>query len=137
MLCSYVLYVNFSDHFNISMAGDIILSKPVNLQERAIFDLVVVAFDGKNKDTVSQTSFLAYSIPMLRRHRCRPPFSYVFFSKTARPIKAKFYVEPPWEGGTKVYLNVPGLMTKMAAMPIYGKNLKKSQLIEFKKVCEY
>ena len=41
---------------------------------------------------------------------------------TAWPIKAKFYVEPPWEGGTKVYINGPGHMTKMAAMPIYGKN---------------
>ena len=24
-----------------------------------------------------------------------------FFSKTALPIKAKFYVEPPWEGERK------------------------------------
>ena len=28
--------------------------------------------------------------------------------------------------GTKVCINGPGHMTKMAAMPIYGKNLKKS-----------
>ena len=27
------------------------------------------------------------------------------------------------EGGTKVYINGPGHMTKMAATPIYGKNL--------------
>ena len=27
---------------------------------------------------------------------------------------------------TKVYINGSGHMTKMAAMPIYGKNLKKS-----------
>ena len=53
-------------------------------------------------------------------------FSNVFSSETAWPIKAKFYVEPPWEGETKVYINGPGHMTKMAAMPIYGKNLKKS-----------
>ena len=53
-------------------------------------------------------------------------FSNIFSSETAWPIKAKFYVEPPWEGGTKVYINGPGHMTKMAAMPIYGKNLKKS-----------
>ena len=53
-------------------------------------------------------------------------FSNVFSSETAWPIKAKFYVEPPWEGGTKVYINGQGHMTKMAAMPIYGKNLKKS-----------
>ena len=31
-----------------------------------------------------------------------------------------------WEGGTKVCINGPGHMTKMAAMPINGKNLKKS-----------
>ena len=43
-------------------------------------------------------------------------------SETALPIKAKFYVEPPWEGETKVYINGPGHMTKMSAMPIYGKN---------------
>ena len=40
--------------------------------------------------------------------------------------KPNFYVEPPWEGGTKVCINGPGHMTKMAATPIYGKNLKKS-----------
>ena len=58
-----------------------------------------------------------------RRCRGRPPFSNVFSSETARPIKAKFYVEPPWEGGTKVCINGPGHMTKLAAMPINGKNL--------------
>ena len=59
--------------------------------------------------------------PSVRR---RPPFSKIFSSETAWPIKAKFYVEPPWEGGAKVYINDPGHMTKMAAMPIYGENLK-------------
>ena len=52
-------------------------------------------------------------------------FSNIFSSETAWPIKAKFYVEPPWEGGTKVYINGPGHVTKMAAMPIYGKNPSK------------
>ena len=33
-------------------------------------------------------------------------------------------MKPPWEGGTKVYINCPGHITKMAAMPIHGKNLK-------------
>ena len=53
-------------------------------------------------------------------------FSNIFLSETAWPIKAEFYVEPPWEGGTKDCINCPGHMsdmTKMAAMPIYGKNL--------------
>ena len=74
--------------------------------------------------------------------------SNIFSSETAWAIKAKFHVEPPWEGGTKVYINLnlnlnlnsllvkrqidnpspfcsngPGHMTKMAAQPIYGKNL--------------
>ena len=58
--------------------------------------------------------------------RRRPfTFSNIFSSETALPIKAKFYVEPPWEGGTKVYINGPGHMTKMAATPIYGKNPSK------------
>ena len=40
----------------------------------------------------------------------------------------KSYDLETWEGGTKVYLNGPGHMTKMAAMPIYnGKNLIQSQ----------
>ena len=33
-------------------------------------------------------------------------------------------MEPSWDGGTKVCSNGPGHMTKMAAMPIYGKKLK-------------
>ena len=55
----------------------------------------------------------------------RPPFSKIFFSETAWPIKAKFYMKHLWEGGTNVYINNPGHMTKMAAMLIYGKNPSK------------
>ena len=58
-----------------------------------------------------------------RRCRRRQQCSNIFSCETALPIKAKFYVEPPWKGGTKVYINGPGHMTKMAAIPIYGKNL--------------
>ena len=32
----------------------------------------------------------------------------------------------PGRGGKKVYIFGPGHMTKMATMPMYGKNLKKS-----------
>ena len=35
-----------------------------------------------------------------------------------------------WDGGLKVCSNVHGHMTKMATMPIYGKNLKKSSSLE-------
>ena len=51
-------------------------------------------------------------------------FSNIFFSETTGPIEAKFHVEPPWDGGTKICSNALGHMTKMAAMPIYVKNLK-------------
>ena len=70
-------------------------------------------------DIRNQYLFLAHLSRCRRRQQCLN----IFFSETALPIKAKFYVEPPWEGGTKVYINGPGHMTKMAAMPIYGKNL--------------
>ena len=62
--------------------------------------------------------------PALGLNTCMSsPFSNTFSTETAWSIKAKFYVEPPWEKGTKVYINGPGHMTKMAATPIYGKNL--------------
>ena len=58
---------------------------------------------------------------------CRPStISNVFSSETTWAIEHKFYVQTPWQGGKKVYINGPGHMTKMAAMPIYSKNLYKS-----------
>ena len=63
-----------------------------------------------------------YSGVRCRRRRLQQCLN-IFSSETALPIKAKFYVEPPWEGGTKLCINGPGHMTKIAAMPIYGKNL--------------
>ena len=70
------------------------------------------------------------SIGMVRRpsfvmSSVRTPFSKIFFSKTTRPIEAKFHVEPPWIGGTKVCSGNLGHMTKMAAMPIYSKKPSK------------
>ena len=85
--------------------ADVLPSLLAHLSQRLIGELIVYPCSGV-------------------RRRCRPPFSNVFSSETAWPIKAKFYVEPPWKGGTKGYINGPGHMTKMAAMPIYGKNLK-------------
>ena len=55
---------------------------------------------------------------------CMSTFSNIFFSETTGPIEAKFHMEPPWGGGTKVCSNGTGHMTKMAIMPIYGKTLK-------------
>ena len=44
---------------------------------------------------------------------CRRPstISNIFSSETTWPVKAKFYVEPPWQGGKEVYINGPGHMT--------------------------
>ena len=54
------------------------------------------------------------------------PFTFSkIFSKTTWPIKAKFYVEPPWVGGTKVRSRHLGHMANMADTPIYGKNPSK------------
>ena len=55
-------------------------------------------------------------------------FSNFISLETLRLIEARFHVEPPWDGGTKVCPNGSGHMTKMATMPIYDKNLKKSSL---------
>ena len=52
----------------------------------------------------------------------RPQCSKIFLSEATWPIKAKFYVEPPWIGGTTFCSRHLGHMTKMATTPIYGKN---------------
>ena len=58
-------------------------------------------------------------------------FKLHFFSlETARPIETKFHADHPWDGGTKICSNGPGHMTKMAAMPIYGKNIEESSSLE-------
>ena len=46
-----------------------------------------------------------------------------FFSETTWPINAKYYVEPSGEVGKKIYINGSGHIAKMAAMPIYCKNI--------------
>ena len=56
-------------------------------------------------------------------------FSNISFQTTG-PIEAKIHVKPPYNRGMKVRSKGPGHMTKMAAMPIYGKNLKKSSSSE-------
>ena len=45
-------------------------------------------------------------------------------------IEAKFHVEPHWDEGMSS--NGPGHMTKMAAIPIYGKKMKNSASLELK-----
>ena len=48
-----------------------------------------------------------------------------FTSGASGPILLKFHKEPPEVGGMKDCKNGHGLLTKMAAMPIYGKKRLK------------
>ena len=57
---------------------------------------------------------------------CLSTFSKDSSSETTRLISIKFQMQSlDREGGKKVYIFRPGHMTKMDAMLIYGKNLKK------------
>ena len=58
----------------------------------------------------------------------RPPFPKIFFFETAWPIKDKILCCVSLRRGTKLCINGPGHMTKMAAMRISAKNLKTEVL---------
>ena len=73
-----------------------------------------------------------HSLTLIQDHS-DSTFSNFFSLETAGPIEANFYTEPPWDEGTKVCSNEFDHMTKMAAMPIYGKNLKTSSPLEPKR----
>ena len=60
-------------------------------------------------------------------------FLNFFSSITTGPIEDNFHVEPPWNGVTKASSDGLGHMTKMAAMPIYSKNLLKDSSQEPKR----
>ena len=65
--------------------------------------------------------------PSVRRPSVRPStISNNFSSETTGPIASKFHIQLPGPLGKKSCSNGLGHMTNMAAMPIYGKNLKKS-----------
>ena len=88
---------------------------------------VPVNFFSSPEPSGSQGELIVYTCSDVRPSSVRRPsvprpftISNIFSSETAWPIRAKFYVEHPWEGGTKVCINGLGHMTKMAAMPIYG-----------------
>ena len=50
----------------------------------------------------------------------------LFFAETAGRFGTKIHMKASGRIGIKIYTNELGHMTNMAAMPIYGKNLKKS-----------
>ena len=61
-----------------------------HLSQRLIGDLIGYSWSGVRPSSV--------------RRRRRSQCSKIFFSETALPIKAKFYVEPPWVRGTIFWL---------------------------------
>ena len=63
---------------------------------------------------------------------CQPHSLNIFSSETTGPMKIKLYMKILWVGGTKVCSNGLDHLTKMATMPIYGKNLKKYSSMESK-----
>ena len=63
---------------------------------------------------------------VVRPSVCPSTISNDFSSETTGPIATKFHIQPPGLLGKKSCSNGLGHMTIMAAMPIYGKNLKKS-----------
>ena len=56
---------------------------------------------------------------------CLSTFSKDFSSETTWLISIKFHMQSLDRDWKKVYIFRLGHMTKMDAMPIYGKNLKK------------
>ena len=50
------------------------------------------------------------------------PHIKTVFSETTRPIELKFHMKTTYDRLAKIYTNCSGHMTKMATMPIYGKN---------------
>ena len=50
----------------------------------------------------------------------------LFFSKTVRQFGTKVHMKALGRMGMKIYTNGLGHITNMAAMPVYGENLKRS-----------
>ena len=66
----------------------------------------------------------------MSHHRYRSHSPNIFSSETTGPIKVKFHKEPPWDGGTKVFSNDPGHMTKMATMVKTFQDLLRNRLAD-------
>ena len=58
----------------------------------------------------------------VRASVCPFTFSKVFSSETAWPIKAKFYVEHPWVGGTKVCVFYFDRIRTLVAVATYASH---------------
>ena len=98
---------------SLLLLKELIIIFLAHLSQRLIGELIVYSCSGVRPSVVR------------RRRTSSSTISNIFFSETAGPIKTKFYLEPPWVGGTIFCSRHLGHMTKMAATPIYGKNPSK------------
>ena len=73
-----------------------------------------------------QRSRLTFALSAKVTHIMVPSiYQNLVFSQTIGPIELKFHVKTPNDKSAKFYTKYFGHMTKMATMPIYGKNLLK------------
>ena len=61
-------------------------------------------------------------------------YSSLVFSQTVGPIELKFHVKTPYDKLAKIYTKHFGHMTKIAAIPIYGKKNFKNLLLQNQEV---
>ena len=74
-------------------------------------------------------SYCDHSWSVVSPHRCLSLVCSLsaplndFSSEVPGPIFFKLHVEPSVKGGLKIYINGQGMITKVAAIPIYGKTI--------------
>ena len=73
-----------------------------------------------------QRSRLTFALSAKVAHIVVPSiYQNIVSSQTIGPIELKFHVKTPYDKSAKICTKYFGHMTKMAATPIYGKNLLK------------
>ena len=71
-----------------------------------------------------QRSRLTFALSAKVAHIVVPPiYLNIVISQTIDPIELKFHMKTCYDKLAKIYTKYFGHMTKMAATPIYGKNL--------------
>ena len=70
-----------------------------------------------------QRSRLTFDLSAKVAHMGVPSiYKNIVFSEAIRRIELNFHMNTPYDKLAKIYTNGSGHMTKMADMPIYGKN---------------
>ena len=73
-----------------------------------------------------QRSRLTFALSAKVAHILVPSiYVNIVFTQIVGPIELKFHVKTPYDKSAKICTKHFGHTTKMAAMPIYGKNLLK------------